>query len=96
MKPVSQSGRSNILTLLILHIYVSCLYHYILSGFFDIYIFSNISERKEELGALAEVIICAVSLLTGNLLKSNLMISLANSFSGLINRLIDIFHSLSN
>lgn len=45
---------------------------------------------------LAEVIICAVCLLSGNLFKSNLMISLAHSCSGLINRFIDIFHSLSD
>ena len=45
---------------------------------------------------LAEVITCAACLLSGNLCKSNLMISLANGCSGLINRLIDIFHSLSD
>lgn len=43
---------------------------------------------------LAEAITCAASPLSGNLWKSNLMISLANSLSGLINRLIAIFQSL--
>lgn len=58
--------------------------------------FSDISEREDEPRMLAEVIICADSVLSGNLLKSDLMISLANSFSGLINRLIDMLPSLSH
>ena len=44
----------------------------------------------------AEVIICALILRSGNLFTSSLMISLAPGFTGLINRLIDIFRSLSN
>lgn len=58
--------------------------------------FSNISEREEEHRILAEAIMCVGSLLSGNLSESDLMISPANSFPGLINRLIDIFHSPPN